>query len=86
MSPLERQVAIKIAGAADMGWTCRIRALAVESIVCQMHTTTTATTIWSVLPRPAQRRMRAAVKGNAGVRLSLDEVRIVAARLPRDVA
>ena len=84
MSPLERQIASKIAGCADMGWTCRIRAVAVESICCQMHTTTT--TLWSLLPGTARRRMRSAVRRAKGVLLSVEEVRTIAARLPREAS
>ena len=72
MSPLERSLLRRIVDCADRGWTVRIRAVAVESIVCQMHTTTT-TTLYSLLPAAAQLRMYAAAQRQRGVRLSVSE-------------
>ena len=73
MSPLERSLLQQISDRAARNWTCRIRAVAVESIVAQRHLPTTTTTLWSLLPKPVQRRMQAALKGHAGVRLSVSE-------------
>lgn len=79
MSPLERSLLRTIVSYAEQGWTVRIRAVAVESIACQMHTPTT-TTLWSLLPESARRRMRAAAKRQRGVRLSVSEALEVHAR------
>ena len=81
MSPLERSLLTQVCDHAGRGWSCRIRAVAVESIVAQRSLpTTTTTTLWSLLPEPVQRRMQAAVKGSAGVRLSVSECLDVQAR------
>lgn len=73
MSPKDRELLEKICTWATRGWTVAIRRLDVERVVCQGTLPTTTTTLWSLLPPGARRRMRAAAKRGRGVRLSVSE-------------